>query len=257
MLLATVAWLSIRLTWHTCSDPSSLRGAVASLRAQLSRVESVLEACSRGDEARRQAAPLPQEVQPGSTPASERPHCGFCGPTSPEYSMNVVRMTLRKRGHLAPAQAHPLSLPSFDADRLAASQPPPTCRAEDQRQLRQFQARLTLSDARDAVSVYGEVVGELHSFVDVGSMQDQLAVWYSGAPSSLLDDAQQKQTDFEHLIIFNLVLAIAARAGTETSYAASTNTMQTVLRCAVDASITSCMPTMKQVTIALLLVCKD
>ncbi|KAM3556914.1 hypothetical protein MY1884_004816 [Beauveria asiatica] len=239
-------------------DMASIHNGLASLRAQLIRVESALGECAQSGDGYGQAAPPQARPGPGPDPAphsesaSEGPHSGFCGPTSPEYSMNVVRMTLRKRGCLMPPPQHQPALPCFDPDHATPSEPHPwqqPCRAEDQRQLQQFRSRLTLVDAREAVSVYSEVVGDLHDFVDIGSMQDQLSVWYSRSPA----DGPHPPSNFVHLIIFNLMLAIAARAGTNKSYAASASTMQTVLRSAVDASITSCTPTIKQVTIALLL----
>lgn len=233
---------------------------VTSLRAQLHRLESALDACAQSNDGRGQTVPpqiLPApESAPRGESASERQQSGFCGPTSPEYSMNVVRMTLRRRGILEAPPLYQPSLPSFDSDHTtlpetSTSQPP--CRAEAQRQLRHFRSRLTLADAKKAISVYGELVGALHDFVDIDKMQDQLATWYCRSPA----EGPDSQSDFVALIIFNLMLAIAARAGTNALYAASASTMQTVLRCAVDASVASCTPTIKQVTIALLLVCED
>lgn len=172
--------------------------------------------------------------------------------------MNVVRMTLRNRGHLGPAPHKPV-LPSFDQDHaLSEARRPwrPPCRAEDQHHLRQFQSRLTLAEAREALSVYGEAVGALHAFVNMASMQDQLAAWYD-ADSPLDGGAQQQQqqqSEYNHLIMFNLILGIASRSRTDGLCSIPPDTLRAAVQCAVNASITSSTPpTMKHVTIALLL----
>lgn len=181
---------------------------------------------------------------------------GFCGPTSPDYSMNVVQMTLQKRGCLEPPLHRP-PLPSFDWNYVSpstASQWQPSCQVDDGRQLLLFRSYLTLQDAKEVVSVYSEAVGELHSFVDIKNIRGQLDCWFSHDPSSL--GSTKQQSDYHDLIIFNLMLLIAAQAGMESLRPRSAGAVQSVLQCAVNASIISCASTMKQITIVLLLVCK-
>ncbi|EXL66626.1 hypothetical protein FOPG_17219 [Fusarium oxysporum f. sp. conglutinans race 2 54008] len=257
---------------HIISNQSSLADLVADLRAQLNNVESIVQAygkdvndpgknlthsepLNQADQAiqgpnacsfQRQASHDGSESSPSSR--------GFCGPTSPDYSMNVVQITLQKRGYLEPSLHRP-TLPSFDMDHVSpstTSQWQPPGHVDDRRQLLQFRSYLTLQDAKEAVSVYSEVVGELHSFVDIKNIQGQLDFWYSRDSSSALGSTKQ-QSDYHDLIIFNLMISIAAQAEMESLRARPAAAVHSVFQRAVNASITSCTSSIKQVTIVLLL----
>ncbi|EKG09147.1 hypothetical protein MPH_13869 [Macrophomina phaseolina MS6] len=178
----------------------------------------------------------------------------FYGPTSPNYSMNLVQITLSERGYLPPSPHRPM-LPSFDGDNAVPSstshwQPTRQC---DRHQLLQFRSWLTLHEARDAVSTYQEVVGELHPFVDSESIKSQLEWWYSYDSSQHLS-RNNRQPDDDDLIILVLMLATAAQAQGDTLSAKMASVMHSSFQTAVNAAVTSCKTSIKQVTIVLLLV---
>ncbi|RKK88733.1 hypothetical protein BFJ68_g16872 [Fusarium oxysporum] len=254
------------------SNPSSLVYLVADLRAQLNNVESIVQAYAKdvNDTGKdpTHSEPLHQADQAMEGPnahSSQRQASldrsdsssvsrVFCGPTSPDYSMNVVQMTLQKRGYLEPSLHRP-ALPSFDWDHVSpstTSQWQPSCQVDDRRQLLLFRSYLTLQDAKEVASVYSEVVGELHSFVDIKNIQGQLDFWFSRAPSSSLDSTKQ-QSDYHDLVIFNLMLLIAVNAGMESLRARLAGAVHSVFQRAVNTSITACTSSIKQVTIVLLL----
>ncbi|KAI3573250.1 hypothetical protein IWW34DRAFT_823934 [Fusarium oxysporum f. sp. albedinis] len=224
---------------------------VADLRAQLNNVESIVQAYAKdvNDTGKdpTHSEPLHQADQAMEGPnahSSQRQASldrsdsssvsrVFCGPTSPDYSMNVVQMTLQKRGYLEPSRHRP-ALPSFDWDHVSpstTSQWQPSCQVDDRRQLLLFRSYLTLQDAKEVVSVYSEVVGELHSFVDIKNIQGH---------SSL--DSTKQQSDYHDLVIFNLMLLIAVNAGMESLRARPAGAMHSVFQRAVNTSITAYQP---------------
>ncbi|OGM47226.1 hypothetical protein ABOM_003985 [Aspergillus bombycis] len=254
------------------SHPSSLAHLVAGLRAQLKNVESLVQAYGKdgnysGNNPTR-SVPLHQAgqaIQGPNARSSQREarhngsglrpiSRGFCGPTSPDYSMNVVQITLQERGYLESSVDRP-TLPSFDRDHLSPStisQWQPPCHRDDRHQLLQFRSYLTVQDAEEAISVYNDAVGELHSFVDIRNIRVQLDVWYTRDTESAIGRTTQR-SDYYDLIIFNLMLAIAAQAGMESLRARSAGAVYSVFQRAANASITSTTTSIKQAVIVLLL----
>ncbi|KAH8742295.1 hypothetical protein F5883DRAFT_569778 [Diaporthe sp. PMI_573] len=184
-------------------------------------------------------------------PESNRTNQAFYGPTSPDYSMNLVQMKLRERSTLTPLHRRPM-LPSFDEESITSSTShwQPT-RHIDRHQLLQFRAWLTLQDAKDALSTYHEVVGALHPFVDSEHMKKQLDVWYSYDSSHFAGG--HNQPDDDDLIILVLMLAIAAQAQVDTIQAKLAVVMHSSVQHAANATTTSGTASMKQAIIGLLL----
>ncbi|KAJ5214777.1 hypothetical protein N7449_001946 [Penicillium cf. viridicatum] len=256
------------------SNQSSLAELVGSLRTQLNNVESIVRAYSNdvddsGSATSRDPAPS-EPAQPAyqrlegfnadsnqrqrshersnSSPAS----CRFCGPTSPDYSMNFAQMTLRERGYLGQSVRRPI-FPSVDGD----VSPSPTSQWQplyqsNQRPLLQFKNWLTLQEAKDVVLLYHEVVGELHPFVDSRNVENQLDFWYSHGSSHSPDQTNQRPDD-EDLVILNLVLAIAAQAQADALHAKFAGSMHSTFQHTINTLITSYSPSIKQVAMVLLL----
>lgn len=249
---------------------SDLTGLVASLHAQLRRVEAVVEAQSNGTNSLASgsiasAQPLHAPGDPTNTsnrqlhatqtdttpnPAS---HC-FYGPTSPDYSMNLVQITLRQLGYITSLSHHPL-LPSVDGnDALSSSvphwQPRRHC---DRHQLMQFRSWLSLQEVEDAVDTYHKVIGELHPFVDIDRIRSQLESYYSSDVNQSLG-GENNQADDNDLIILVLMLAIVAQASKDTLLAKMASVLYSNFMHSANAAVTSPTTSIKQVTIALLLV---
>ncbi|EWZ28855.1 uncharacterized protein FOBCDRAFT_296473 [Fusarium oxysporum Fo47] len=245
----------------------TLTGQVASLRTQLQQVKAMVEAQSNGTHSLGSIAstqPLHAPVdhtstsnrqlhatQTDTTPNSAS-HC-FYGPTSPDYSMNLVQITLRQLGYLTSLSHHPM-LPSVDGnDALSSSiphwQPRRHC---DRHQLMQFRPWLSLQEAKDAVDTYHSVIGELHPFVDIDRIRSQLESCYSSDENQSLG-GESNQPDDDDLIILVLMLAVVAQVSKDTLLATMASVLHSNFMPSANAAITSSTTSIKQVTIALLL----
>jgi hypothetical protein len=249
---------------------SDLPGLVASFRTQLRQFKAMVEAQSSGTNSLGSgsiASVQPLHSPDDATSTSNRQlyatqtdtttnsasHC-FYGPTSPDYSMNLVQITLRQLGYLTSLSHHPM-LPSVDGnDALSSSispwQPRRHC---DLIQLLQFRSWLSLQEAKDAVNTYHEVIGELHPFVDIGRVRSQLESWYSSDPNQSLG-GENTQPDDDDLIILVLMLATVAQASKDTLLAKMASVLHSNFMHSANAAVTSPTTSIKQVTIALLLV---
>ncbi|KAJ3543188.1 hypothetical protein NM208_g3707 [Fusarium decemcellulare] len=258
----------------TTSTRASLVELVTSLRAQLNNVESRIEAYDHVidnsaimvSKSINSSEPLRSNGQSTNAPnrhgrPAQESHDSnvaspsFYGPTSPNYSMNLVQITLFERGYLTPSPRRPM-LPSFNRDNAAPSstshwQPKRHC---DRHQLLQFRSWLTIQEAKSAVSTYHEVVGELHPFVDSDRIKSQLEWWYSYDEGES-SNRNNQQPDDDDLIILVLMLATAAQAQRDTLHAKMAPIMHSSFQHAVDAAVTSCTTSIKQVVIVLLLGC--
>lgn len=149
---------------------------------------------------------------------------GFCGPTSPDYSLNVAQMRMgHGRYSTAAAPVWHVS-PSLDGshhseDSIRLTSPEedgwaaldPSVRRSLRHSLLQFQTLLPKREALRLIRVYKEVVGELHPFVDCDRLAEQTEGWYNwpGAGSSGAKDGDDSLSDEDGLLILNLVLSIA------------------------------------------------
>ena len=249
---------------------SDITGLAASLRAQLRRVEAMVEAQSNGTNSLgsgsiASAQPLHARGDPTNT-SNRQLHASqtdttpnsasycFYGPTSPDYSMNLVQITLRQLGYLTSLSHHPM-LPSVDGnDALSSSiprwQPRRRC---DRHQLMQFRSWLSLQEAKDAVDTYHKVIGELHPFVDIDRIRSQLESCYSSDANQSLG-GENNQPDDDDLIILVLMLATVAQASKDTLLAKMASVLHSNFMHSANAAVTSPTTSIKQVAIALLLV---
>lgn len=177
----------------------------------------------------------------------------FYGPSSAEYSMNMVQRKLRDLGYLPSTHPHPVS-PSLGEEDANSSpnhwRPSGHC---DRHRLLQFRSWLTLQNAKDVLKVYYEVVGALHPFIDPEHMEKQLRAWYSYGPSKSTGSGEEPKND-EDLLILVLMLAIAAQAQGDTVHGRMASVMYSSFEHAANASATSAKASVKQATIVLLLV---
>ncbi|CAI7649114.1 unnamed protein product [Penicillium viridicatum] len=255
-------------TKRICPGPS-LAGQVASLRVQLNNAKPMAKAinepnsstgyastnsllsvenrCSDGES---MGVPNRQDQAGQDGSESNRTNQVFYGPTSADYSMNLVRMKLRERSILTPLHRPPM-LPSFEEGITSSTSHWQPTRHSDRHQLLQFRACLTLQDAKDALSTYHEVVGALHPFVESERMEKQLDVWYSYDSSHLTGG--HNQPDDDDLITLVLMLAIAAQAQVDTIQANLAVVMHSSFQHAANATATSGTASMKKATIVLLL----
>lgn len=149
---------------------------------------------------------------------------GFCGPTSPDYSLNVAQMRMGQgkysttsgvAWHVSPSldgsqhSEEGIRLTSPEEDGWAAVDP--SLRRSLRHSLLQFQTLLPKREALRLIRVYKEVVGELHPFVDCDRLAEQTEGWYNwpGTGSSSAKGGDDSLSDEDGLLILNLVLSIA------------------------------------------------
>lgn len=149
---------------------------------------------------------------------------GFCGPTSPDYSLNVAQMRMGQgkysttsgvAWHVSPSldgsqhSEEGIRLTSPEEDGWAAVDP--SLRRSLRHSLLQFQTLLPKREALRLIRVYKEVVGELHPFVDCDRLAEQTEGWYNwpGTGSSSTKGGDDSLSDEDGLLILNLVLSIA------------------------------------------------
>ncbi|KAJ6119123.1 hypothetical protein N7523_003403 [Penicillium sp. IBT 18751x] len=253
------------------STRASLAGEATSLRSQLNNAKSMVEMIdkpnSKTDAAAWKGLVLDEELRsddqskaipkrPGPTEhrdglESNTTSPAFYGPTSPDYSMNLVQTKLRERGHLAPLHRRQMPPSLEENSTVSCATPWQPERHFDRHQLLQFRSWLTLQDAKDVLSTYHEVVGVLHPFVDIQHIKTQLDFWYSYDSSLSVD--RNDEVDDDDLIILVLILAIAAQAQVDTVHAKMAFVMHSSFQHAANATVTSGRASMKQATIVLLL----
>lgn len=175
--------------------------------------------------------PLPAVPGTGESPTKHdsitREACtgqGFCGPTSPDYSLNVAQMRMGQGKYSTASGIGWNGSPSLDGSQHSEDGIRPTSLEEDgwaaldpsvRRSLRhsllQFQTLLSKREALRLIRVYKEVVGELHPFVDCDRLAEQTEGWYNwpGAGSSGAKGGDDSWSDEDGLLILNLVLSIA------------------------------------------------
>lgn len=149
---------------------------------------------------------------------------GFCGPTSPEYSLNVAQMRMGQGKYSTAAGLGCHGSPSLDesqhsqdGNRLTSPEEDgwaaldPSVRRSLRHSLLRFQTMLPKKEALRLIRVYKEVIGELHPFVDCDRLAEQTEGWYNwpGGGSSGDKGDDGPLSDEDSLLILNLVLSIA------------------------------------------------
>ncbi|EWZ27844.1 hypothetical protein FOZG_18452 [Fusarium oxysporum Fo47] len=170
--------------------------------------------------------------------------------------MNLVQITLRQLGYLASSSHQPM-LPSVNGNDAVLPPIPhwPSRRHFDRYQLLQFRSWLSLQEAKDAADTYHRVIGELYPFVNIDRVRSQLESCYSSDTNQSLG-GESNQPDDDDLIILVLMLAVVAQVSKDTLLATMASVLHSNFMPSANAAITSSTTSIKQVTIALLLVNK-
>ncbi|KAL4938373.1 hypothetical protein BDV06DRAFT_226055 [Aspergillus oleicola] len=138
------------------------------------------------------------------------PRKRYCGPTSPDYSLNVAQIRMRQTG-LAGHRAGLSKAPSIDDHQLdeedvddapegeVTADTPPS--SQDVQNLLGFRNLLTKEEAVHLLSIYQEVNGESHPMLITEHLVKQTEAWYdSESPRAPNKDIS--------LLMINLALAI-------------------------------------------------
>lgn len=182
---------------------------------------------------------------------------GFYGPTSPDYTLNVGQLKLRRNSCPGPPlQEQQLQLASIDEDAASdtiddeadqderPSVSPRTVGRQDATPLLTFRSIMGLQEAIQLVHIYQEVVGDLHPVVDMDALIRQAQTWYA--------DSDSGATSCELLMIFNLVLVIALRADSKPSHRQKEKILNDSFQDAVNAKLAAPVYSIKHATIIFL-----
>ncbi|RSL79296.1 hypothetical protein CEP51_007481 [Fusarium floridanum] len=182
---------------------------------------------------------------------------GFYGPTSPDYTLNVGQLKLRRNSCPGPPlQEQQLQLASIDEDAASdtgddetaqddrPSVSPRTVERQDATPLLTFRSIMGLQEAIQLVHIYQEVVGDLHPVVDIDALIKQAQSWYA--------DSDSGATSCELLMIFNLVLIIALRADPRPNHCHKENLLRESFQDAVNAKLAAPAYSIKHATIIFL-----
>ncbi|KAG9252972.1 uncharacterized protein F5Z01DRAFT_170004 [Emericellopsis atlantica] len=257
----------------------SLLNLVAQLQRQLDNLASRVNlpepvpAIALGGPAQQHHTSLPSPTRPISFPqaTTRRPDSSgaetsplsarnFCGPTSPDYSLNMAQMKLRQRSHSISIQPRP-TLASMnngathggddehpDGMSQISTESRRSQRAENLKLL-YFRSILGLEDIKKLLHIYQEVVGEFHPVVDIEELAEQAHSWCSG---SGLESSNQTAAEENNLLILNLALAIALRAESTSATSNAEMALQSRFQDALNAKLAAPATTIKDVVIVLL-----
>lgn len=161
---------------------------------------------------------------------------GFCGPTSPDYSLNVAQMRIGQ-GKLSNAGLAMQMSPSVDesppekegSDLINPVEDSwtildPAMKQSLRRGLFQFRTLLPKREALRLIRVYQEVIGELHPIVDCERLVEQTEGWYNWPKDDISDPSggiDHSLSEEHALAILNLVLSITlcAESGSQSEHA--------------------------------------
>lgn len=154
----------------------------------------------------------------------------FCGPTSPDYSLNVAQIQLHQGGLGGRLNEGDLGLPSIndnqsdDEESLSDDDNKTASGLASGRALEKltgFRRLLSKDDASRLVQTYREVFDNFHPILDVSTVGRQVEAWYDEASGhhaqthgrfmhgATSGAAPSPATNEHTLLIINLVLAIA------------------------------------------------
>ncbi|KAI6781168.1 uncharacterized protein J7T54_002524 [Emericellopsis cladophorae] len=207
--------------------------------------------------------PQPTTRRPGSSGAEASPSSArnFCGPTSPDYSLNMAQMKLRQRSHSISIQPRP-TLASMDSGATHGGDdehPDGTSQISTESwrsqrtenlKLLYFRSILGLEEIKRLLQIFQEVVGEFHPVVDLEDLTGRAHSWCSG--SGFDSSRNHNAAEENNLLILNLALAIALRSGSTSATSDAEVALQSRFQDALNAKLAAPATTIKDVVIVLL-----
>lgn len=250
---------------------SSLGDLVASLQKEVGTLTSKMKTMERNTPSHHAddysdlhnagSSACGSEVYPSDKQASPRQQLHkraahrrrFCGPTSPDYSLNMAQMHMQQ-GDSSHRFTRP-RLPSMDdtqsddgdsSDGLDDGDEPSSARISGRalEKLTGFRRLLSKQESVRLVYTYQAVFGDFHPIVDMEAMVRQIDAWY---------EPNKPAADESLLLITNLVLAIALCAE-PTSEVDVAKAIYTYCRESIGKKIVCPAPNVTNATILLLVV---
>ncbi|RMJ17553.1 hypothetical protein BHE90_006297 [Fusarium euwallaceae] len=205
--------------------------------------------------------------QDNTNPAKLQPRDSaqhFYGPTSPDYSLNVAQLKLRRNSFPgAPLQQRQFQLATIDGDASdedevtdapSPAMPPRLLDRESLRRLLQFRSFLDLQEAIRLLHVYQEVVGDLHPLIDLDETIARARSCYADPESAVWDVSAGKAgaASDDNLLILNLALAIALRADSNPESSSVEILLRHCFQDAVNSKLGTAPHSIRHVTMVLL-----
>lgn len=190
----------------------------------------------------------------------------FCGPTSPEYSLNAAQRKMQYDA-MTGAKAGQTMAPSIDDDRFDDEQDQRSSQASEspmyvqrpseqiyQAALLRFRNTIPSSEAVRLLRVYHNVIGELHPICDIEHLIKQTEIYYRRSDSEMsIMASQNTPIDEDDLLMVNLAISIALSAESGSSSEAG-KTIYDNCSEIIKSKLVSPTPDIKNVTIVLLVV---
>lgn len=207
---------------------------------------------------------FPAPEGPNKPPASPSPGRNFCGPTSPDYSLNMAQMKLRQRSnsHSFSRQRRP-TLASMDdgagygdrdggdeyADGGMSQTSTESWRSQQMEHSKLLYVRSIMGaeEALRLLRTYQDLVGDFHPVVNMEELTAQAQTLCS-EPSLVTGPGDND------LLILNLTLAIALRAGSMSATTETEVALQSRFQDALNAKLAAPATSIKDVVIVLLAV---
>ncbi|KAL6244791.1 hypothetical protein RBB50_008319 [Rhinocladiella similis] len=188
----------------------------------------------------------------------------FCGPTSPEYSLNAAQRKMQYDA-MTGAKAGQTMAPSIDDDRFDDEQDQRSSQASEspmyvqrpseqiyQAALLRFRNTIPSSEAVRLLRVYHNVIGELHPICDIEHLIKQTEIYYRRSDSEMsIMASQNTPIDEDDLLMVNLAISIALSAESGSSSEAG-KTIYDNCSEIIKSKLVSPTPDIKNVTIVLL-----
>ncbi|KIW15886.1 hypothetical protein PV08_05936 [Exophiala spinifera] len=155
-----------------------------------------------------------------NTRPSRRAMNVFCGPTSPEYSLNAAQRKMQHEA-MTGVKSRQTMAPSIDDEQdqnssQASESPMYLQRPSEQTHqasLLRFRNMIPLPEAIRLLRVYNNVIGELHPICDIEELIKKIETYYSRSDSERsMMTSHNTPIDEDDLLMVNLAIAIALSA---------------------------------------------
>ena len=195
----------------------------------------------------------------------------FYGPTSPDYSLNVAQLKLRRNSLSGlPLQQRQFQLATIDEDAsdeedvadiqdLSPATQPQLLDRDSWGRLLQFRSLLGLQEAIRLLYLYQDVVGDLYPLIDLDEAGSRTRSYYTDPEPAVWDisPGRAEASPDEYPLILNLALAISLRADLNPASSVTENILRNGFQHAVNAKLATTPHSIKHVTIVLLNVCSQ
>lgn len=189
----------------------------------------------------------------------------FCGPTSPEFSMNLAQMKLSRPSHstslsrrpsfsaLADSTTSGEDSVAGDVSSTAVNAPRQNTPTTDRERLLFYRSMVSLPETMRLLQVYREAMGDLHPIIDLNATVRLAIVLGNSTSQSSVGLAEGHITE-SNLLVLNLCLMLALRAETNAPTSQMEEELHSTLGSIMNARVVASPQSLDDVAIILLMV---